>query len=290
MCRLAIFAAASPGPVRRQSRVEIYEAERRIQKKGSTATNTTPTAVTTSSKFSLRNLFKSQQQLQSNSHSSSHRSDSPGDSSSIVVQLLSPNKFIDKEHEREILERQGKGRPRPEIIHPLDLQNGGVEVVKITPKAHALKSPVVAPPTVPFLTGDRKNAALLVTGGVETTTNSGGGGGMANKLVVRLGDNEDEGIENTIVTAMDMTDNNKDSGHDSSSIQTEMSEEMNGGEYFSVAATAGGYAGVRSMPQVTSFVPHLRNGVCIFFTCSRCGKGTIIFLAFLIENKKVNYL
>jgi hypothetical protein len=52
---------------------------------------------------------------------------------------------------------------------------------------------------------------------------------------------------------MDMTDNNKDSGHDSSSIQTETSEEMNGGEYFSVAATAGGYAAVRSMPQVTFF-------------------------------------
>jgi hypothetical protein len=263
---LAIFAAASPGPVRRQSRVEIYEAERRIQKKGSTATNTTTaTATTTSSKFSLRNLFKSQQQLQGNSNNSnSHRSDSPGDSSSIVVQLLSPNKFIDKEHEREILERQGKGRPRPEIIHPLDLQNGGVEVVKITPKAHALKSPVVAPPTVPFLPGDRKSAALLVTGGVEKTTNSGGGG-MTNKLVVRLGDNDDEGMENTVITAMEMTDNNKDSGHDSSSIQTETSEEMNGGEYFSVAA-AGGYAAVRSMPQVTSFVPHLRNGVCIFFT------------------------
>jgi hypothetical protein len=269
--RLAIFAAASPGPVRRQSRVEIYEAERRIQKKGSTATNTTPAAATTSSsKFSLRNLFKSQQQLQGNSNS--HRSDSPGDSSSIVVQLLSPNKFIDKEHEREILERQGKGRPRPEIIHPLDLQNGGVEVVKITPKAHALKSPVVAPPTVPFLTGDRKNSALLVTGGVEKTTNTSGGGGMANKLVVRLGDNEDEGMENTAITAMDMTDNNKDSGHDSSSIQTETSEEMNGGEYFSVAAT-GGYAAVRSMPQVTSF-------------CHCCGMGFASFLPGLDAEKE----
>jgi hypothetical protein len=267
MCRLAIFAAASPGPVRRQSRVEIYEAERRIQKKGSTATNNTATAATTtSSKFSLRNLFKSQQQLQGNSNSSSHRSDSPGDSSSIVVQLLSPNKFIDKEHEREILERQGKGRPRPEIIHPLDLQNGGVEVVKITPKAHALKSPVVAPPTVPFLTGDRKNAALLVSGGGGLDKTTSNIGGMANKLVVRLGDNEDEGMENTAITAMDMTDNNKDSGHDSSSIQTETSEEMNGGEYFSSSAIAGGYAAVRSMPQVTSVVPLLRNGVCIFFT------------------------
>ena len=40
---------------------------------------------------------------------------------------------MDKEHEREILERE-RSKLRPEIIHPLDLQSGGVEVVKITPK------------------------------------------------------------------------------------------------------------------------------------------------------------
>ena len=41
---------------------------------------------------------------------------------------------MDKEHEREILERE-RSKLRPEIIHPLDLQSGGVEVVKITPKS-----------------------------------------------------------------------------------------------------------------------------------------------------------
>ena len=45
-------------------------------------------------------------------------------------------KFLDKEHEREIVERE-KIKSRPEIIHPLDLQSGGVEVVKITPKSQS---------------------------------------------------------------------------------------------------------------------------------------------------------
>ena len=105
--RLAIFSSSSPGPVRRQSRVEIYEAEKRVQKKG---------------KFWLKNLFKNQQEVLGGSESNL------------------PNKFIDKEHEREILERQGRGgKARPEIIHPLDLLNGGVEVVKITPKKNSIK-------------------------------------------------------------------------------------------------------------------------------------------------------
>ena len=43
---------------------------------------------------------------------------------------------MDKEHEREIVERE-KIKSRPEIIHPLDLQSGGVEVVKITPKSQS---------------------------------------------------------------------------------------------------------------------------------------------------------
>lgn len=37
--------------------------------------------------------------------------------------------LIRKEHIGEILERQ-KVKTRPEIIHPLDLLNGGVEVVR----------------------------------------------------------------------------------------------------------------------------------------------------------------
>ena len=105
--RLAIFTPSSPQPIKRQSRVEIYESEKRgsvqqqqQQKKG---------------KFSLKKLFKIQ------GLPDTFDDNNGGD-----------NKFIDKEHEREILER--KVKVRPEIIHPLDLLNSGVEVVKITPK------------------------------------------------------------------------------------------------------------------------------------------------------------
>ena len=64
--RLAIFTPGSPGPVKRQSRVEIYESEKRtVQKKG---------------KFSLKNLFRAQPEMQS------------------PETAALPNKFIDKEN------------------------------------------------------------------------------------------------------------------------------------------------------------------------------------------------
>jgi hypothetical protein len=217
--------------------VEIYEAERRIQKKGtSSAGSSGGGGGGNISKFSLRKLFKSQQQF------SGSRSDSPadsGNSTSSALQLLAPNKFIDKEHEREILERQGKGRPRPEIIHPLDLQNGGVEVVKITPKAHALKNGIQAP------AADRKTELNMLSSN-DKLNNTIGISNSNNKLVVKLGGEEGSAI--IMQSALDM-ENNKDSGHDSSSIQTEGSEETagSGGEYFS---SGGHYSAVRCMQQV----------------------------------------
>ena len=112
--RLAIFTPSSPQPLRRQSRVEIYESEKQ---RVNTTSATTPTTagqqqqLQKKGKFSLKKLFKLQ----------------PGDDDDV-----DDNKLIDKDHEREILER--KSKQRPEIIHPLDLINSGVEVVKITPK------------------------------------------------------------------------------------------------------------------------------------------------------------
>ena len=236
--RLAIFSPSSPGPVRRQSRVEIYQAERKVQKKGGAASNSGSGNISGSgSKFSLKNLFKSQPQL-ANSHS---RSNSPGgEGSHSALQLLAPNnnKFIDKEHEREILERQGKGRPRPEIIHPLDLQNGGVEVVKITPKAHVLKNGIMAPQQQ----GDRKAAPQINIKDLLNST-SFNNSNSNNKLVVKLGE---EGTATTIIQSSVADLENKDSGHDSSSIQTEGSDEA-AGDYFS---SGGGYPVARSMPQV----------------------------------------
>ena len=103
--RLTIFTPSSPQPIKRQSRVEIYESEksRVVQQKQKAP-----------AKFSLKKLFKIQPD---------------GDSAEEGHHKLT----IDKEHEREIVERKGV-KARPEIIHPLDLMNSGVEVVKITPK------------------------------------------------------------------------------------------------------------------------------------------------------------
>lgn len=121
--KLAIFTSPpSPGPIRRQSRVEIYESEKQKvvpPKKG---------------KFSLKNLFFSPNGTNQGNTGGDGNTNSAISSGNSGSQNTSENKFIDKEHEREILERQQKKKVRPEIIHPLDLINGGVEVVKITPK------------------------------------------------------------------------------------------------------------------------------------------------------------
>jgi len=157
--RLGIFAPSSPQPIKRQSRVEIYESEKKLQKKG---------------KFSLKKLFK----LQGVPDAMEDNAD---------------NKFIDKEHEREILERQ-KVKVRPEIIHPLDLQNGGVEVVKITPK-NSLK------------------------GHYEKHKNMKSG--------------EKSAVKRQADLKAKLDSDSKDSGHDTSSIHTETSEgtTSSGGDY-----------------------------------------------------------
>ena len=126
--KLAIFTSPSSPepPIRRQSRVEIYESEKQkvSTKKG---------------KFSLKNLFFSPGANGVSNNGSNGDGNTPNNNSAMgggangQGQYNNENKFLDKEHEREILERH-KVKTRPEIIHPLDLINGGVEVVKITPK------------------------------------------------------------------------------------------------------------------------------------------------------------
>ena len=101
-----VVLTPAPKPVHRQSRVELYENDRKKMRQ--------------SAKFSsIKKLFK----LGSNPNLSEINQRRNSISSSPM----------DKEHEREILERE-RSKLRPEIIHPLDLQSGGVEVVKITPK------------------------------------------------------------------------------------------------------------------------------------------------------------
>ena len=149
--------STSPGPIRRQSRVEIYESEKKnlIQKK--------------SGKFSLRKLFKIQ-----------GLPDALDDNVDV--------KFLDREHEREILERPQKMKLRPEIIHPLDLLNSGVEVVKITPKVQ----------------GKSENLSSSKLGEISP---------------VKIDVDTKPGL------ATKFNSDCKDSGHDTASIQTETSEE-----------------------------------------------------------------
>merc|ERR1719507_1098432 len=157
--RMGIFSPSSPQPIKRQSRVEIYESERKgmQQKKG---------------KFSLKKLFRG--------------------SLPEGLEEVSDNKFIDKEHEREILERQ-KVKVRPEIIHPLDLLNGGVEVVKIIPQ----------------------NSGK----GHEKHNKGGGGSRSGDKTVSKRPANESRAKSDS---------DSKDSGHDTSSIHTDTSEGSGG--------------------------------------------------------------
>ena len=153
----AIFSPSSPQPIKRQSRVEIYESEKKLQKKG---------------KFSLKKLFKIQGMEENNVDNK-------------FIENVD-NKFIDKEHEREILERQ-KMKARPEIIHPIDLLNGGVEVVKITPK-NSLKGHY-----------DKHKSGAR----------SGEKPAVARQAELRAAKSDSD---------------SKDSGHDTSSIHTETSE------------------------------------------------------------------
>lgn len=159
--------ATATTPVHRQSRVELYEADRKQQMRKQ-------------SKFSLRKLFK----IGSNPNLSSDTTNN------VVNSKNDPNKFLDKEHEREILERE-RNRMRPEIIHPLDLQRGGVEVVTITPNKsnHVYEK-------------NQRTAGVNKAGVTKSI--------LANKAKLEYVDS-------------------KDSGHETSSIHTENSEGSSSG-------------------------------------------------------------
>ena len=93
---------------------------------------------------------------------------------------------MDKEHEREILERE-RSKIRPEIIHPFDLQSGGVEVVKITPKS--------------------QSQSLYEKNNQKTNSNKG--------ITKSILANKNQKFDSYQV------DSSKDSGHETSSIHTE---------------------------------------------------------------------
>jgi hypothetical protein len=163
--------ATATTPVHRQSRVELYENDRKMTKR--------------QNKFaSIKKLFKlgSNPNLSGSDSSSAHQRRNSTSSTTSDA-----NRFLDKEHEREIVDRE-LHRLRPDIIHPIDLQSGGVEVVKITPKSSSQKL-------------YEKNHRVA---GVNKA-------GVTKSILVK--------------SKVDQYLDSKDSGHETSSIHTEGSEE-----------------------------------------------------------------
>ena len=214
-------------PVRRQSRVELYENDRRQQRKAQ-------------AKFSLKKFFKiglahGPYGIQFPTGVSVESLLNSASSSPPTVQ------FLDKEHEREIVERErNRGRGRPEILHPLDLQQNGVspgssallagavldspavsgtsEVVRITPnKPKAPPRPPVVPhhPPPPSVTAHYEKAALRTAG-----VNKAG----VNKSILAKGKLHEY-----------MTPVSSDSGHDSSSQRTEENSSDTSSSYLTSA-------------------------------------------------------
>jgi len=216
---LSSSSVTSSNPVRRQSRVELYETERKQlqqqlqqqQRKG---------------KFSLKKFFKIG--LNHNPYGiqfpPGEGSKSPTPTQPSSAASSPAHQFLDKEHEREILERE-RSRLRPEIIHPIDLQSAGVEVVCITPRGG---------PQQHFEKNQRTSNGVNKAGACKTLTSNKG--------------------------KVDYVDS-KDSGHETSSIHTENSE---GSASSTTSSAAGSSVQTPSPTLQKSFLQKVRNIFCFF--------------------------
>ena len=131
--------SSSPPPIRRQSRVELYENDRKKLKEREKRSALVNGVVGISSIAKMINRF------------SRHGGSTPALNEASGGGGDSPPRrgFMDEEHEREIVEREKRGRmkallavnqPRPDIVHPIDFHSGAVEVVPIRPNASGAKS------------------------------------------------------------------------------------------------------------------------------------------------------
>ena len=240
--------SSSSTSIRRHSRVELYENDRKQQRKQA-------------AKFSLKKFFKLGivgTEMQFPSTNSTDTSPYHGSNRDNQVQ------FLDKEHEREIVEReQSKAKSRPEIIHPVDLQqkmmtnvplvagadhlNGGnnlnngspnafptIELVKITPKSIISPSSNNKPPSVQNRLAGISNANInnkAYNGHFEKNHYSGNNGRTAgvnksgvNKSIISKSKLESYIATNTASTIMNTDNSKNDSGHETSSIHTENSD------------------------------------------------------------------
>ena len=238
--------SSSSTSIRRHSRVELYENDRKQQRKQA-------------AKFSLKKFFKLGivgTEMQFPSTNSTDTSPYHGSNRDNQVQ------FLDKEHEREIVEReQSKAKSRPEIIHPVDLQqnmmsnvplvagadhlNGGnnlsngtqnvfptVELVKITPKSILSPSNNNKPPSVPNrLAGINNINNKTYNGHFEKNNYNGNNGRTAgvnksgvNKSIISKSKLESYIATNTSSSMINSDNSKNDSGHETSSIHTENSD------------------------------------------------------------------
>ena len=238
--------SSSSTSIRRHSRVELYENDRKQQRKQA-------------AKFSLKKFFKLGivgTEMQFPSTNSTDTSPYHGGNRDNQVQ------FLDKEHEREIVEReQSKAKSRPEIIHPVDLQqnmmsnvplvagadhlNGGnnlnngtqnvfptVELVKITPKSTLSPSNNNKPPSVPNrLAGINNINNTTYNGHFEKNNYNGNNGRTAgvnksgvNKSIISKSKLESYIATNTSSSMINSDNSKNDSGHETSSIHTENSD------------------------------------------------------------------
>ena len=119
--------SVSPPPIRRHSRVELYENDRKRLKERERPTLSGSIA-------KMINRFSSTQFVSRNIAGSTSALDTAVSSSGE----MRGTRFMDEEHEREIVEREKRSRmrgARPDIVHPIDLNTAAVEVVTIRPNA-----------------------------------------------------------------------------------------------------------------------------------------------------------
>ena len=246
--------------IRRHSRVELYENDRKQQRKQA-------------AKFSIKKFFKLG--IASNPYDiqfpSSHSTDtSPyhGNKNDNQVQ------FLDKEHEREIVEREkSKAKSRPEIIHCVDhLQqkmmsnvplvagadhlNGGsnlnsevsngfptIELVRIIPKSTVTpskNSKALPSPKIP-ITSQAKEYNGQFEKNIYHGNNRTAGVNKAgvNKSIISKSKLDSYSVTNTSNTMVDNSKN--DSGHETSSIHTENSDGSSS-SYAMFSSSSGGSA------------------------------------------------
>ena len=246
-------SSSSTTSVRRHSRVELYENDRKQQRKQA-------------ARFSLKKFFK--MGLTNHPYGIHFPSSHSAETSPHTHKNENQVQFLDKEHEREIVEREmAKAKSRPEIIHPLDLQqkmmssyvplvagpdylNGGsaptvlpaVELVKITPRS------TISPSNNKFASTSSSSNKIQNSNSINYksyNTNSGnhfekniynGNSRTAgvnkagvNKSIIARGKLESYShnmSNSSSATAMSIMDNSSknDSGHETSSIHTENSE------------------------------------------------------------------